>query len=80
MRTTITLEKDVASRLERLKKTRPFKQLVNDALRAGLDEIEREGAGEPVPYSITPVEGRPLRTDLDNVAEILAEMEGDGFR
>ncbi len=44
MRTTITLEKDVASRLERLKKTRPFKELVNEALRAGLDEIEREAA------------------------------------
>lgn len=80
MRTTITLEKDVASRIERLKKTRPFKQLVNDALRAGLDEIEREGARKPVPYSVTPVEGRPRRTDLDNVADLLAEVEADGFR
>lgn len=80
MRTTITLEKDVASRIERLKKTRPFKQLVNDALRAGLDEIERESARKPVRYSLTPVEGRPRRTDLDNVAELLAEVEGDRFR
>jgi hypothetical protein len=78
MRTTITLEKDVASRIERLRKTRPFKQLVNDALRASLDEMER--AKTTVPYSITPVEGIPRRTDLDNVAEVLAEIEGDDFR
>lgn len=81
MRTTITLEKDVASRIERLKKTRPFKQLVNDALRAGLDAIEREGATKSVrPYLMTPVKGLPRRTDLDNVAEVLAELEGDDFR
>jgi hypothetical protein len=80
MRTTITLEKDVASRIERLKKTRPFKQLVNDALRAGLDAIERESGKKTKPYSVTPVKGAPRRTDLDNVAELLAEVEGDSFR
>ena len=79
MRTTITLDKDVASRLERLKKTRPFKKLVNDALRAGLDALERS-PGKSSRYSLIAVKGQPLRTDLDNVAELLAEMEGDGFR
>jgi uncharacterized protein YlaI len=79
VRTTITLDKDVASRIKRLKKNRPFRELVNDALRAGLDQIESERtkAGR---YSLTPVEGRPRRTDLDNVAELLAEVEGDTFR
>jgi hypothetical protein len=76
MRTTITLEKDVAARIERLRKTRPFKQLVNDALRAGLDEMER---ATTMPYSITAVEGMPRRTDLDKVAEVLAESEADDF-
>lgn len=80
MRTTITLEKDVASRLERLRKTRPFKELVNEALRAGLDEIEREGSKKPRRYSLRAVKGRPRRTDLDNVAELIAEVEGDWFR
>ncbi len=80
MRTTITLETDVASRLERLKKTRPFKQLVNEALRAGLDEIERESSKKPRRYSLKTVKGKPRRTDLDNVAELIAEVEGDGFR
>jgi hypothetical protein len=77
VRITIALEQDVAARIERLRKTRPFKQLVNDALRVGLDEMER--ATTTMPYSITPVEGMPRRTDLDNVAEILAEIEADEF-
>ncbi|HVT04280.1 MAG TPA: DUF2191 domain-containing protein [Thermoanaerobaculia bacterium] len=80
MRTTITLEKDVASRLERLRKIRPFKQLINEALRAGLDEIERKGSKKRGRYSLTPVKGQPRRTDLDNVAELIAELEGDSFR
>lgn len=79
MRTTVTLDDDVASRIERLKKTKPFKQLVNDALRAGLDQIEF-GISETVRYSLSPVEGQPRRTDLDNVAELVAEVEGDTFR
>jgi hypothetical protein len=80
MRTTITLEKDVAARLKRLRKTRPFKELVNDALRVGLDEIENGSSSSSRPYSIAPVEGHPRRTDLDNVAELIAEVEGDRFR
>jgi len=32
VRITIALEQDVAARIERLKKTKPFNQLVNDAL------------------------------------------------
>ena len=80
MRTTITLEKDVAARLERLRKTRPFKDLVNDALRVGLGELENASSTSYGPYSITPVEGRPRRTDLNNIAEVIAEVEGDDFR
>jgi Arc/MetJ family transcription regulator len=80
MRTTITLDKDVASRLARMKKTRPFKELVNDALRAGLDEMERTDSKRPRRYTIAAVKGRPRRTDLDNIAEVMAEVEGDRFK
>jgi len=80
MRTTITLEKDVAARLERLKKTQPFKQLVNDALRAGLDEIERRRQKKARRYSLKPVKGEPLLTNIDNVAEVIAEVEGDAYK
>ncbi len=73
MRLTNSLDKDIAARLDRLRKTRPFKDLVNEALRAGLDKIENN-------YSINPVRGHPVRTDLDNVAEVIADVEGERFR
>ena len=79
MRTTITLDRDVAARLERLRAHRPFKELVNDALRRGLDALE-ECVQPPEPYRMSTVEGRPARTDIDNVAEVLAEIEGNGYR
>lgn len=59
MRITIALEKDVAARLKRLRKTRPFKELVNEALRAGLDEIENTSSKKGGRYSVKPVEGHP---------------------
>ncbi len=80
MRTTMTLDKDVASRLERLRKKWPFKELVNEALRAGLDELERRDSKKSRPYSVKAVKGRPRRTDLDNIAELIAEVDGDDFR
>jgi len=80
MRTTVTLENDVAVRLKRLRKSRPFKDVVNDALRAGLDQIERKPSAATRRYAIAAVKGRPLRTDLDNISEVIAEVEGDSFR
>ena len=80
MRTTITLDKDVAARLQRLRKTRPFKELVNDALRLGFDKIEHGASKRKARYSMTGVEGQPRRTNLDNAAELIAEVEGDRFR
>jgi hypothetical protein len=84
MRITISIDKDVVARLERLRKERPFKALINDALRAGLDEIERASSGGQAPspvlmtetrYSLTPVKGQPRRTDLDNVWALLSEID-----
>lgn len=68
MRITIDIDKDLLTRLKRLKKTRPFKEFMNDVLRLGLDKIENT-------YTIAPVEGRPRRMDLDNVEEILGEED-----
>ena len=78
MRTTITLDQDVAARLEQLRKDRPFKDLVNEALRRGLEALEPADDDVP-PYRVQPVEGRPRREDLDNVSQVLAELEGDAY-
>ena len=54
MRTTITIDEDNAVRLERLRRRRnaPFKEIVNEAIRNGLDELE----------IVTPKKRKPFRT------------------
>ena len=75
MRTTLTVDDDVAARLKRLSRGGRFKDVVNQVLRRGLERMEaREPPSE---YRVRAVKGRPKRLDLDNVAEVLAEIEGD---
>jgi hypothetical protein len=78
MRTTVSLVDDVTARLKQIRKGRSFKELINAVLRAGLDRLE--GAEIGTPYSIQAVEGKPRRTDLDNVAELIAETESDAYK
>lgn len=82
MRTTLTLDDDVAVRLERLRSERDqaFKTIVNEALRHGLDRLEAPPArGEP--YRLRPYSpGACLVSGLDDVAGVLAAAEGEAFR
>jgi hypothetical protein len=82
MRTTLTLDKDVAAALDRLRKRgdAPYRDIVNDALRRGLQQIHQ--TREPqAPYS-TPASdaGACLVGSLDNIAEVLAVAEGEDFK
>jgi predicted CopG family antitoxin len=79
MRTTVSLDDDVTARLKQIRKGRSFKELINTVLRAGLDRFE-QGAEIGTPYSLQAVEGKPRRTDLDNVAELIAEAESDAYK
>ncbi len=75
MRTTITLDPDVADRLRALARERglPFKQVVNGVLRRGLRD--RDDTPE---FRIEP---RPLRLrrgiDLDHALELAARLEDE---
>lgn len=83
MRTTLTLEPDVAAALERLKEARglSLKGAVNEALRHGLKALEAPSAGPRTPYRIRPWSGgRLLVENLDDVAEALVVAEGEDFR
>lgn len=71
MRTTLTLDDDVAARLKQLKGFSSFKEAVNVALRAGLDQLTAETTTKPQNYAIHPVQLDPLITNLDNIAEVL---------
>jgi hypothetical protein len=80
LRTTRMLDDDVAAQLERMRaqRGRSFKQLVNDALRAGLVALDAPTPPRSGPYT-QPVDlGRPRLLDLDDVSDALAEGEGEG--
>jgi hypothetical protein len=82
MRTTLTIDDDVAATLERLRKTREaaLKDIVNEALRRGLREMTRPTrAREPVRTGSVDL-GRLLIGSIDNINEALAIAEGEGFR
>lgn len=82
MRTTLTLDDDVAAQIERLRRNRDvsLKDLVNQALRAGLRQLTATRRS-PTPFMTETVDlGRCLLGNVDNVAEVLAVVEGESFR
>jgi len=82
MRTTLTLDDDVAALLTRLQKAkrRPFKELVNEALRQGLQQLTAKPAARE-PYQTPAVNLGACRFgSLDDVAEVLAVAEGESFK
>lgn len=82
MRTTLTLEDDVAVRLKRLREESggSLKRVVNDVMRRGLDAVEAPRAHRP-PYRLTPHDsGRCYLPNLDSVASVLEWAEGDSYK
>lgn len=77
MRTTLTLDDDVAVKLKAAAKDRPFKVVVNEALRAGLAALEKRTPPRR-PYRTRGFNlGPSLVGSLDNVEEVLARAEGE---
>jgi hypothetical protein len=80
MRTTLTLDDDVAALLRRLAEQRrqPFKRIVNDAMRAGLAVLASAPRPARRPYRMRPVSlGAPRLPNIDDIARVLAVAEGD---
>jgi hypothetical protein len=81
MRTTLTIDDDVAVQLERLRRARDasLKDLINEALRRGLREMgTRPKKREP--FRTQSFDMGPPLVNLDNVAEVIAYAEGEGFK
>ena len=74
----MTLDPDVASKARKgaAKLGRPFKEVINAALRAGLDQVLRPPVAKP--YRTVP---RPMGLrqgfSYDDVAELVARAEGE---
>jgi len=81
MRTTLTLDEDVAAKLkaETRRSGRSFKQTVNETLRRGL--ATRPGATAKVPFEVVARDlGLRPGLSLDNVAELIEQVEGPNHR
>ncbi len=82
MRTTITLEEDVAAALKRLGKARglKFKDLINLLLRQGIKSMMSPPKKSKVFQTRAVNLGRCRVGNVDNVGEILAIAEGESFK
>jgi hypothetical protein len=83
VRTTLTLDEDVARRLkaETRRTGRTFRAVVNECLRAALSSRSRHGAGAP-PFVVQARDLGALRPglSLDNVGDLLEATEGSAHR
>jgi hypothetical protein len=82
MRTTLTLDDDVARMLEMVQKEqhKPFKQVVNEVLRKGLVAMKPDQAQQVRHETPELVAGKCKYPDLDNISDVLAVAEGEDFK
>ena len=82
MRTTLTLDDDVAAAIERLRRVRDasLKDIVNEALRQGLSDLAM-GPKQREPFQTQNVAlGRLRLASIDNISESVAIAEGEAFK
>ena len=82
MRTTLTLDDDVAARLEQERRRRrvSFKALINELLRVGLDARRAPRRRFPPFRTKGFALGPSLVGSLDNIEEVLSRAEGETHR
>ncbi len=82
MRTTLTIEEDVAAVLVRLRQTRrtSLKRIVNEALRVGLSEMAAPDRKEADHHTRSVDLGRCFIGNLDDVSEVLSLVEGETYK
>jgi len=77
MRTTLTLDDDVAAKLqaEARKSGRSFKETVNQVLRLGLHTREKPASIEPFKVDARPMGQRP-GLNFDDIEGLLDQLDG----
>jgi hypothetical protein len=80
VRTTLTIDDDLAAQIDQLRRSRDasLKGVVNDALRRGLRQMSGGRRSRKVFRTRTFDAGAARYSNLDNVAEALAD--GEAFR
>jgi Arc/MetJ family transcription regulator len=81
MRTTLTIDDDIAAEIEALRQARrvSLRSVVNDALRRGLIEMGKARKQTRKAFETKSFDLGEARLPIDNVAEALALAEGEGF-
>jgi hypothetical protein len=81
MRTTLTIDDDVAASLERLRKTRnaSLRDLINEALRRGIKDMSARPKPRE-PFRTRAVDVGEVLVPVDNISEALAVAEGESFK
>jgi hypothetical protein len=76
MRTTLTLDPDIAQKARKCagKLGASFKDVINRALRIGLETLERKQAPQPFRTEPKPLGLRP-GIALDNIADVLDQLD-----
>lgn len=82
MRTTLTLDDDVAAKLraEACRVGRPFRDIVNETLRRGLASQRATSRRQPFTVETRDLGDLKPGLSLDNVAELIEQLEGPAFR
>jgi hypothetical protein len=78
MRTTLTLDADVASKARKgaARLGKSFKEVINAALRLGLEQLLNPPAAKPYRTKPRPM-GLRQGFSYDNIAELIARAEGE---
>jgi hypothetical protein len=82
MRITLTIDDDVLDKAKAVaaKLHAPFRRVVNEALRTGLQMVE-DTSLRTRPYCIRPRKmGLKAGRNLDNIQELLSQIEGEDRR
>ncbi len=81
MRTTLNIDDDVLDKAKTVatKFRKPFRQVVNEALRTGLKAVE--DPPQTRPYRTRPHKmGLKTGRNLDNIQALLSQIEGEDHR
>jgi hypothetical protein len=82
MRTTLTIDDDIASKLKtemQKQSGKSFKDVVNETLRRGL--LAKKEAAKNKPFKLKTYSLKPLKNvNFDNIGELLEQIEGADFK
>lgn len=79
MRTTLTLDDSLAAELKRraYESNRPFKEVVNEAIRAGLEQGGESPASRPYRMPVAGLGAPRPGVDLDKALAVAGTLEDD---